>query len=787
MESQLPERVATPALPGAPRPWATDEITSTSEGGLDWRRVAQVVTRFKWLVLGITLAGGAAGFAATRVMKPMYVTQVTVFIDQPDPRGNDRGGPIRSGQVLDPQSWIDLLRSYAVLDHVARDQRLYLQVPKGPDPALRTLNVADQYRPGDYRLTTDAARGYVLAKLDGGVLDRGTLGDSIGRSLGLLWAPTADSLPPNHSVEFRLQTAREAALYLNDALDAHMDYNGNFLKIELRGAYPVRIAAILNAVAERYVEVAGELKRSRLTELTGIIGDQVRTAAENLRRAEGDLEGFRRRTITLPPDAVGVEGESSRDPVLGDFFEQQVERQQVARDREALTRVLAQPSDSGLAAALEVIGAVQHASELKDALQELTTKQAELRSLRNHYTEAYPPLVRKAAEVATLEQQTIPTLVRSLIDVLGTRQAELDRRIGSASETLRRIPARAVEEARLRRSVSIADNLYTNLQQNYEGARLAEASSIPDIRIFDRAVVPLQPVKNTAPRMLLLGFLGGLGLAVAGVVLLDRFDPRVRYPEQVSQDLGLPILGAVPHLKSRTGRQLTREQRVQLVEAMRGVCLGLSYTYGAAGPVVVTLSSPGPGDGKSFITSNLAVTFADAGRRTLLVDGDLRRGTQHRLLGADRRPGLTDVLRGDVPLEAALRATSYDGLTLIPCGVRTSDAPELLGARKMTELLARLRGDYDVILVDSPPLGAGIDPFVLSTLTGNLLLVLRTGVSHREVMAAKLEVSRRLPVRLLGAVLNDVPPGAAYQYYSYYTPGYEAEDEGPAQLAPTVG
>ena len=786
METQLPQRV-DPAMLGAPRPWAEEVATTSPDAGLDWRRIAQVVTRFKWLVLGITLAGGAAGFAATRVMKPVYATQVTVFIDQPDPRGNDRGGPIRSGQVLDPQSWIDLLRSYAVLDRVARDQRLYLQVPKGPDPALRTLNVADQFRPGDYRLTTDSAHGYVLAKLDGGVLDRGTVGDSIGRGLGLLWAPTADSLPPKHSVEFRLETAREAALHLSDALDARMDYNGNFLKIELRGQFPVRIAAILNAVAERYVAVAAELKRSRLTELTGIIGDQVSTAEENLRTAEGDLESFRRRTITLPPDALAAGGETPRDPVLGDFFEQQVERQQAARDRDALTRVLAQPPDSGLAAALEVIGAVQHSSELKDALQELTTKQADLRSLRYRYTEAYPPLARKAAEVATLEQQTIPTLVRSLIDELGSRIAELDRRIGTASQELRRIPARSVEEARLRRSVTIADNLYTTLQQNYEGARLAEASSIPDIRIFDKAVVPLQPVKNTAPRLLLLGFLGGLGLAVAGVVLLDRFDPRVRYPEQVSQDLGLPILGAVPHLKARTGGQLTREQRVQLVEAMRGVCLGLSYTYGAAGPVVVTLSSPGPGDGKSFITANLAVTFADAGRRTLLVDGDLRRGTQHRLLGGERRPGLTDMLRGDVPLEAALRTTGYEALTLIPCGVRTSDAPELLGSAKMPELLARLRGDYDVILVDSPPLGAGIDPFVLGTLTGNLLLVLRTGVSHREVMAAKLEVLRRLPVRLLGAVLNDVPPGAAYQYYSYYTPGYEAQDETPARLAPTVG
>jgi hypothetical protein len=269
-----------------------------------------------------------------------------------------------------------------------------------------------------------------------------------------------------------------------------------------------------------------------------------------------------------------------------------VERQQVARDREALSRVLAQPADSGLASALEVIGAVQHSPELKGALQELTAKQADLRALRYHYTEAYPPLARKAAEVATLERQTIPTLVRTLVDELGAREAELDRRIGSASQELRRIPSRAVEEARLRRSVTIADNLYTSLQQNYEAAKLAEASSLPDMRIFDKAVVPLQPVKNTAPRLLLLGFFGGLGLAVAGVVLLDRFDPRVRYPEQVSHDLGLPILGAVPHLKARTGGQLTREQRVQLVEAMRGVCMGVSYTYGAAGPVVVAVSSP---------------------------------------------------------------------------------------------------------------------------------------------------------------------------------------------------
>ena len=789
MESPTPPPVPIGSAPtGAPPAAFAMPPASPAEDGLDWRRIVAVLMRFKWLLLAVTAAGGAAGFGLTRFMPPQYLTQVTIFIDQPETRSGTDRGPISPGQVIDPESWLDLLRSYAVLEQVAREQRLFLQWD-GDAPALRSLDVAPEFHAGAYRLTTDTAHGYVLATANGVVFERGTVGDSIGRRLGLLWAPAKGALLPGSTVAFRLQTLREAALGLGEALEARLDLNGNFLKVELRGTRPTRIAAVLNAVAERYVAVAADLKRQRLTGLTGILRDQVQTAEQNLRSAEGALQGYRQQTITLPPDPAGARTEAPQDPVLGDFFGLQVERQQVARDKEALERLLTQPADSGLAGALEVIAAVQHSSDLTQALRELTTKQADLRAYRYHYTEAYPPLARKAAEVATLERQTIPTLMRALVADLAARQAELDRRLGTSSRELRRIPARAVEDARLHRAVTIAENLYTGLQQRYQEAVLAEASSMPDLRIFDAAVAPLRPVKNTAPRLMLLGLIGGLGLAVAGVLLLDRFDTRVRYPEQVSHELGLPILGAVPHLKTRTGGQLTREQREHLVEAMRGVCLGVTYAYGTAGPLVLAVTSPGAGDGKSFITANLAVTFADGGRRTLIVDGDLRRGTQHRLLGGDRRPGLADVLRGAAPLDAALRSTTYDGLTLLPCGTRTADAPELLASSRMPGVLAQLRGGYDVILVDCPPLGAGIDPFVIGTLTGNLLLALRTGVSERDVMAAKLEMLRRLPVRLIGAVLNDVPPGTGYyyHYYSYYLPGYEAQDETCAPLAPTAG
>jgi capsular exopolysaccharide synthesis family protein len=553
---------------------------------------------------------------------------------------------------------------------------------------------------------------------------------------------------------------------------------------------------VVNAVAERYVQVAADLKRKKLTELTKILGEQLQSAQDNLRRSEAALERFRERTITLPTDrpapvALGAPGGAGggaqvgeSDPKFGSFFNMQFDRERVQQDREALQRLLAQARDSaGISAdALAVVGPVQSNPDLAAALTELTSKRASLRALRYRYSEQYPLVQRLVGEIATLERQTIPALARGLIDQLTARQTELDRRLGADSRTLRQIPARAIEEVRLRRNVTMAEDLYTLLQKRYEEARLAEASTIPDVRILDAAVVSREPVKQMAGKLILLGFCGSFGLAVVGAVLLDRIDPRVRYPDQVSREMGLAILGAVPHLRTlphagRHGRGRVPEDVNQVVEALRGVCLNLVYAHGGRAPLLVTVTSPGAGDGKSFLAANLAHTFADGGHRTLLIDADMRRGVLHRRLNARRRPGLSDFLRGETPLDAIVQATPYPSLSLIGCGTRAYNAPEMLGSPAMSELVNGMRSGYDVILIDSPPLAAGVDPLILSTLTGTLALVLRTGYSHREVAAAKLEMLQRLPVRLLGAILNDVPAGGAYRYYSYYLPGYEAADE----------
>jgi capsular exopolysaccharide synthesis family protein len=214
-----------------------------------------------------------------------------------------------------------------------------------------------------------------------------------------------------------------------------------------------------------------------------------------------------------------------------------------------------------------------------------------------------------------------------------------------------------------------------------------------------------------------------------------------------------------------------------VVEAFRGIRLNLLNAHGAGRPIAVAVSSPGSGDGKSFVSSNLALAFAYAGHRTLLIDADVRRGRLHRALKLRREPGLTDLLVADPASEWAPQRTAYPSLDFIGSGSRRRDAPELMGSARMADLVTGLRSRYDVIVVDTPPLGAGVDAFMLAALAGSLLVVLRLGSTDRALAEAKLERVRSLPARLLGTVLNDMRNGSEYRTDTYYMDGYDLTNE----------
>lgn len=756
------------------------------EAGISITRYAHAIWRYKWLIIVLAVATAALGYVATRFMKPKYEVQATIWISRAAPTTEERSGPIRAEELLAPTSWVELFQSFTIIDSVVQKQSLYVVPARVADTTLfRNVAIASRLAPNDYLLEVgETGHDYRLVRArDKVVLERGALGDSVGRSIGLWWQPSATLFKPKQVVSFRLTTPRQASMALLDRLQANLRPNSTFMNVSLTGSDPTLAAATLNLWVKQFVATAAELKRRNLTEFTKILSDQLQYAGNQLRTAEVALETFRVNTITLPSESTPITPglEETRGPVFTNFFTRKIEYDNARRDRNALEQVLTGVANgqNSIESIASVPGVLQApgAEALNNSLKDLLAKQAELRVAERIYTSEHRTVKTLTQDIAILREQTLPKIATQLLEQLRQRESDLNVRLEAESKEMRGIPTRAIEEMRLRREVATAENLYKTLQNRYEEAKLAEASSVPDVSVLDLASPPDRPSTDSKPKVLALALAGGLGLGLVVALLLDRLDQRFRYPEQVTDELHLTVLGTVPSL-SAGRRQPSLEDAAQVVEAFRAVRLRFQHMARAGQPIVCAITSTGTADGKSMVAANLSLSFAEAGYRTLLIDGDTRRGSLHEVFAADRRPGLTDVLASTAKAHEVLRPTSHQQLSLMPSGTRSRRSPELIAGAGLLQLLAELRDQFDAIIVDSPPLGAGIDAFALGAACGNALVVLRHGKTNVRATALKLQVLERLPIRIVGALLNEVRSTGDYQYYYADTTADETEDLG---------
>jgi capsular exopolysaccharide synthesis family protein len=751
--------------------------------GVQWSRYISALRRYRWFMLMVVLLGTAIGVGITRFIDPEYVARSTLLVTSPP----GKSGPITAGQVVGGGAGVDLLRSFAVIDSVVLRLSLFVEPKESADSAVfRGFSLQRRFQPGKFELRTDEnGTRYSLISNEGMELETGSVGDSVGRRVGFLWLPSKRALGRNREIKFTVSNPREASSDLLNRFNVTKAEGSEFVRLQLRDTDPFRAAATLNSIDTQFISLAADLKKRQIAELSVILKTQLDTVQKQMEAAENRLKNFRISVITEPTQQITITPglSSTQSQSFGGYFGKKMEFDATRKDREAIEQVLARlRTGESTVDAFQTIAIVRTSPNLSGALNELSQKESELRALRYRYTDEHKPVQDVKEMIRILREETIPEYAMALVNQLRSQESTLGTEMRGAEEDLRKIPAREIEEGRLAREAAAKTALYGELLSRYESNSLAEKSSQPDWTILDDAQPPQKPTSNTAPKIIMMAFLASLGAAVALAILLDLLDKRFRYPDQVSRELGLSILGAIPGIKRSNGRQLKAEEAAQVVEAFRTVRLNLAHSYGSAGPVMLTVSSPGSGDGKSLVSSNLALSFAEAGYRTLLIDGDIRRGELHRMFSLDRRPGLLDYLVGDASMDAIVRPSSHEGLSVIPCGTRRQQGPELLGSAAMSHLMAEMKIRFNVIIVDSPPLGAGIDPFVLGTATGHMLMVFRSGETDRAMAEAKLKLLDRLPVRVLGAVLNDIQADGVYKYYSYLY-GYTSDEEGIRQLA----
>ena len=550
------------------------------------------------------------------------------------------------------------------------------------------------------------------------------------------------------------------------------------ISLRLRGTASQRpAAATLNAMLDQFVTVATELKRRELDQQAATLSTQLDAARQKLEGSERELEQFRVGAITQPSEGMTVSpasgdgGTVTRDPFITNFAQRKLEYDATRRDREELERI-AQVVRTSYALPIDAITSVPivtrdpGAAPLLTAIKDYNDQQEKLTKSLVVFTDSEPSVKLQRQAVAAARQNVLRQEA-AFITALRTRETAFQRQLGDATRELQSIPQRTTEEGALKREVGVASDIYSRLRSDYAGASLAQQASVPDVKVLDSAVMPLASNSSTGPRLIGLATAGGLALGLALAILLDLIDRRFRYPEQVTRELGLSVLGVVPRIDEGRGRQ-SAERAAQIVEAFRALRLNVRYTAPPGQHVALGITSPGPGDGKSLIASNLALAFAQGGWKTVLIDADVRRGQLNDTFDMPSTPGLVEYLEGTSLLGEVLHPTHHENLWVIPGGQRHRRAPELLATARLPQLLAALGADHDAVIVDTPPLGAGTDAYAVGTACGQLAIVLRSGVSDVRLAKAKLKIVASLPITIVGAILNGVSTDTEmYQYYSY--------------------
>ena len=397
------------------------------------------------------------------------------------------------------------------------------------------------------------------------------------------------------------------------------------------------------------------------------------------------------------------------------------------------------------------------------------------------------PDVQRLNALIQSTNDELTSAVKSQIEGLDARIASLKTMGARSAAQVSALPRTEAEESRLLRETEGTQKLAEQLREEEQRARISEVAQGGQVEVIDLARLPGHPVDNGRSRKLLFAAILGLLIGTALAFLIDGMNTSLRSLEDVGRNLQLPTLGVIPSLAGadKSGRKIALlakgggngKHAARLVnasapafESFRTLRTSLIFSNAVQSLKTIVVSSAAPGDGKSTTTANLAAAFAQQGMRVLAIDCDFRRGRLHSFFGFSRSPGLTNVILGQTDLASAIHQTSTPNLSLLTAGTHPPNASELLGSEAVRRLLGAVAGDYDLVIIDSPPILATADAAILSSIVDGVLLLVRMGVTDRHAAQRALQRLEVVGARVLGTVLNDPDNvlGSAEEYYYSY-------------------
>ena len=722
---------------GASHPGSTvfdahDDLDHTGRASFDFRQVLSAVQSNLWLIALIVAAALSIALVATMLQTKRYTASSSIQINNSSGRvlGSKEDQPGDNGDVTYDvdrflKTQVDILQSRGLALRVAQKLNLI------GNPRLERAQGLSA--PSGTATAPDAQRDTAIALLAG--------------NLNVL-------LP------------RDSRIVTISYVSADRDLS----------------AQVANAYASEFIQANLQQKFDSSSYARNFLGEQLQEAKGRLETSERAVNTYARSAGLINTGSSTVQGPdgTSRTDRGGSVTASSMGQVNMAANDATARRIEAEGKwravSSGPLLSSPIVLANPTVASL---LSQRATVEAELSQDRANHLDDYPTVKAKRAQLAAINQQltSVAGNVRNSVKqeyqgASSTEQALKSKVEQLKSETLSEQDS-SVQYNLLAREADTNRQLYEGLLERYKTLNAMAGVSLSNISIIDNAEVPKGPSSPNLIKNLLLGLIAGLGLAAILVFFRDQFDDAIRVPEDVEGKLGMSLLGVVPKSGDDTPDQALLDPKSPISEAYNSLRGSLLYSTPQGLPQIILVTSAQAAEGKTTTSLAIASGFARMGRRVLLIDADMRRPSLQNRMNVPNERGLSTLLTSSEPLEQVTLGSAQPNLTLLPAGPIPPSPTELLSTARMEEILQTAARQFEVVVVDSPPILGLADAPLMSALVDGVIIVVEADRSRRGALKSALRRLRAMRPVLLGAVLTKFDPlRSANRHSEYYGHAY---------------
>jgi polysaccharide biosynthesis transport protein len=577
--------------------------------------------------------------------------------------------------------------------------------------------------------------------------------------------------------------------------------NSRLMDISFEATSPELAAQVVNAHIRNFIDQNRRSHYDATTSATTWLTDQLDELKIKVKNSEDARLDYERKNQIWELD----DKQNLTTQRLSEISRQLIEAQGERMRKQSLFE-FAKAGDADL------VPQIRDSATVQDLLHKRGDLNAQYTEAINQYGPNFPKVLRLQSQLKEIDQ-SLDREKRAVVTRLGSeyheaqqREALLVRTLDQQKAEANLMSGRMVQYNILKRDAEADKALYDGLLTKLKEAGISAALQSSNIRVVDPAMIPSFPSRPAKARNVALAFLVGLVGGIGLAILREYMDNTVKTPDDIETLARLPSLAVVPEFEDFNGNGRRRKilgealgnghsRQVELVaqhlpksqmsEAFRALRTALLLSQAGHPPQVILVTSALPREGKTTAAANLAVTLAQLGDRTLLIDADLRKPGVGRLLNMNggKHAGLSSYLAGVSSLDlVTVQHPSIANLSAIPTGPLPPNPADLLSSHRLADAITQLRAKFKFIVIDTPPVMAATDAVILSVKADGVVLVVRSGETPKEAFTRTRDLLVSVNCRLLGVVLNAVNSSAPDYYYSYryypYAYGYGPQETG---------